>query len=621
MKNTNRALLSSVVALVLCCSMLIGSTFAWFTDEVTTGVNTIQAGNLDVELYAGGTKVDSTTPLFDDVAKWEPGVVSYENLTVANEGNLALKYNLALVAANENKVTNGKGLSEILKVAVVEGGVNTSMSREALVAGISNWTSLQSWSDNNVVLNAGETKTYGIVIYWQPSADDNDWNVNNDKTTTDNKPLWIDLGLTLVATQANVEEDSFNKDYDKDAVYTDVPTTPITGAPVYIFSLPSLNVSQNPENMDFTYYTFDAKEFQGEYPVEIYKDWICDYYVSTDKPVNDGLMLVGQYDFWDADNWYGFYAPALLDDNDNSIAYPPTPLLGTVTNGGESNWTYADICDFVELFKCGIVDTQGKNNGTNVTVELRMTSPNGQETKTVCSITVTLTQEVNTADELTTAVANGGLITLTGDIDMGATQMVVGGNVVLDLNGHDLTGAFAEAGHYAMFTVQNGASLTINGYGNVSATTAAQENNRSLALFLNHGTITINGGTYTLTDSSEGKTWIIATIVDNRTNSAACNTVLTINDGEFTVAGNAKNLFRNYPQQGGSATLTINDGLFHDRNGAVAYIWNQESRDYPGNLNFLGGTFDAGVVYEDYNGQSDVYIAPGVIIDAYSGNN
>lgn len=50
MKNTNRALLSSVVALILCCSMLVGSTFAWFTDEVTSGVSKIQAGNLDIEL-------------------------------------------------------------------------------------------------------------------------------------------------------------------------------------------------------------------------------------------------------------------------------------------------------------------------------------------------------------------------------------------------------------------------------------------------------------------------------------------------------------------------------------------------------------------------------------------
>ena len=49
-KSTKRALLGSVVAMVLCLAMLVGATFAWFTDTASTGVNKIQAGNLDVQL-------------------------------------------------------------------------------------------------------------------------------------------------------------------------------------------------------------------------------------------------------------------------------------------------------------------------------------------------------------------------------------------------------------------------------------------------------------------------------------------------------------------------------------------------------------------------------------------
>ena len=49
-KSTKRALLGSVMAMVLCLAMLIGATFAWFTDTASTGVNKIQAGNLDVAL-------------------------------------------------------------------------------------------------------------------------------------------------------------------------------------------------------------------------------------------------------------------------------------------------------------------------------------------------------------------------------------------------------------------------------------------------------------------------------------------------------------------------------------------------------------------------------------------
>ena len=50
-KNTTRnALVMSVLSMLLCVSMLVGTTFAWFTDEVVTGMNTIAAGNLDIEL-------------------------------------------------------------------------------------------------------------------------------------------------------------------------------------------------------------------------------------------------------------------------------------------------------------------------------------------------------------------------------------------------------------------------------------------------------------------------------------------------------------------------------------------------------------------------------------------
>ena len=50
-KSTKRALLMSALALLMCVSMLIGSTFAWFTDSVTSAGNKIQAGTLDIELW------------------------------------------------------------------------------------------------------------------------------------------------------------------------------------------------------------------------------------------------------------------------------------------------------------------------------------------------------------------------------------------------------------------------------------------------------------------------------------------------------------------------------------------------------------------------------------------
>ena len=77
-KSTKRALLGSVVAMVLCLAMLVGATFAWFTDTASTGVNKIQAGNLDVKLMYSTDmqtwkEATDQTKLFDDNALWEPG--------------------------------------------------------------------------------------------------------------------------------------------------------------------------------------------------------------------------------------------------------------------------------------------------------------------------------------------------------------------------------------------------------------------------------------------------------------------------------------------------------------------------------------------------------------------
>ena len=66
-KATKRALLTSVTALVMCVVMLVGTTFAWFTDTASTGVNKIQAGNLDIKLLAE----DGVTPLEGATLKWQ----------------------------------------------------------------------------------------------------------------------------------------------------------------------------------------------------------------------------------------------------------------------------------------------------------------------------------------------------------------------------------------------------------------------------------------------------------------------------------------------------------------------------------------------------------------------
>ena len=220
-KSTKKALLTSVLCLMLCFSMLVGTTFAWFTDEVESGVNQIIAGNLDVEVYNSLTadeskKVGSTTELFDEITFWEPGVVAYENLTVANVGNLALKYQLSVIFDKATTNANGDTLAKVLKVGFVEGGIQ-STTREGALSEVKAWLPLASFAQNGELYaeEGKDTHTYGIVIYWQPGENDNDYNMNNENKGI---VLSIDLGIQLVATQLMAEEDSFGKDYDANAI-------------------------------------------------------------------------------------------------------------------------------------------------------------------------------------------------------------------------------------------------------------------------------------------------------------------------------------------------------------------------------------------------------------------
>ena len=234
---TRSALFTSIISLLLCVSMLVGTTFAWFTDEVVSGTNVIAAGNLDIELthtnsVVAGEDVEGATNLFvDENGKkilWEPGVVTYETFTVKNVGTLALKYNLAINFTGENFVVDAEGnktefgLSSALKVAVID---NAPANRaEAISAGATaGWDFLK---DFNMIesLSAGENDKHTIVIYWEPGQNDNNWNVNNGKTVSNGADaLHINLGIALTATQEMEEYDSFDKDYDEGATVAYVP--------------------------------------------------------------------------------------------------------------------------------------------------------------------------------------------------------------------------------------------------------------------------------------------------------------------------------------------------------------------------------------------------------------
>ena len=231
-KATKRALLTSVMALVMCVVMLAGTTFAWFTDTASTGVNKIQAGNLKMEVTykntvdGAFTEVSKETPVFNNDARWEPGHVEFAVLNVKNIGTLALKYKLGINIASETGSTNVYGnnfeLSDYIKFAVIDGD-QSKLGRDALVAKAGAGTVLNAGytdEDHHLVpvdKEAGEdasSKTVTLVV-WMPKSVGNE--ANYDATVAE-APV-INLGINVVATQYTYESDSFDEKYDKDATY------------------------------------------------------------------------------------------------------------------------------------------------------------------------------------------------------------------------------------------------------------------------------------------------------------------------------------------------------------------------------------------------------------------
>ena len=240
LKSKKSALLLSFTSLLLCFAMLAGSTFAWFTDTATTGVNKIQAGNLDIEVQYRTTAgsewktLDNATDLFGaEGTLFEPGHTRVVELKIENAGNLALKYKIGMNIASETLGTNKAGnpykLSDYLKVAATgfqqypaEGGIAEAMEWAIFQPGMGGmWKErpftnfeLEYASNGNVhVLQPGAAQILGIKVY-MPETVGNEANaISTDKAAS------INFGLNVVATQYTTESDSYSTQYDKDATY------------------------------------------------------------------------------------------------------------------------------------------------------------------------------------------------------------------------------------------------------------------------------------------------------------------------------------------------------------------------------------------------------------------
>ena len=230
-KSTKHALLASILSIVMCFAMLIGSTFAWFTDEVKSGMNKIVAGNLDVELEYAVLNEDGSikewksvegVSLFDENAHWEPGHTEVVYLRVSNVGSLALKYQFGINVTDKviGKTADDKDidLSNFIEFGVVETEAIFA-DRAAARAAVNGNTALisEGYSSAEGHLTKGSTSNMLALVVYMPETVDNAANYGAGKTAPE-----INFGIKLVATQDAVEKDSFDENYDLNAEYPSI---------------------------------------------------------------------------------------------------------------------------------------------------------------------------------------------------------------------------------------------------------------------------------------------------------------------------------------------------------------------------------------------------------------
>ena len=210
MKSKKSALLLSFTSLLLCFAMLVGSTFAWFTDTATTGVNKIVAGNLKVDII-GATDENHVEKLEFTKAGpteaeaqifWEPGCrYLTQGFRIANKGNLALKWK-----AQVNKGTTAANEGNFDLLDVIDFYLVTSEDVNDMGTVLADFSGALKKTETSDV--------YYIKGVMKKEADNNYQNLTLDG-----------ISITVVATQDTVENDSFDDQYDKDAEYPILVTT------------------------------------------------------------------------------------------------------------------------------------------------------------------------------------------------------------------------------------------------------------------------------------------------------------------------------------------------------------------------------------------------------------
>jgi predicted ribosomally synthesized peptide with SipW-like signal peptide len=196
--------------------MLIGSTFAWFTDSVTSAGNIIKSGKLDVEMYwADGKEAPATTTAWTDASKdpvfkydkWEPGYTEVRHIKIENVGTLALKYQLSIIPTGEVS-----DLTDVIDVYYLDPAAaiadRAKLDENKKIGTLTDVLAGMATTASGNLLPEGE---HVVTIALKMRED-----AGNEYQ---NKSIGTSFSVQLLATQLTAEIDSFDNQYDKDSEF------------------------------------------------------------------------------------------------------------------------------------------------------------------------------------------------------------------------------------------------------------------------------------------------------------------------------------------------------------------------------------------------------------------
>ncbi len=256
-KSTKKALLCSLLSLVVCISLLVGTTFAWFTDSVVSANNIIQSGNLDITMEWKDATTTGKQLTYKDASVgaifnydlWEPGYVEAKNIKISNVGSLALKYNLHI--AENGEVSE---LADVIDVYFAEGEITLSSREMTELNFVGTLRTVLANDPDNMIgdLEAGKSDIVTIALKMRETAGNEYQGLS----------IGSDFSVILMATQDNVEADSFDENYDD----IDIPDMHIE----------NVNGATYGVGVDGNYYMIDV-----------------DDYTLTDYTVDDDVTVLG----------------------------------------------------------------------------------------------------------------------------------------------------------------------------------------------------------------------------------------------------------------------------------------------------------------------------------------